>query len=378
MKKAALLGISLFVIIVLDLFTLMLMQKKTEDPTLNYHEIARSFYQSCSTKGKSIYCYEDLLSAYTTQHSLQEAQRVLRTLQQIDSTVEYCHTIAHKIAQTEVKKDPQRWKEIAREVDPMSCTRGFIHGVIEEATVKNPDFLLSSASMLDMCESISGNSTFPKNAQYSTNCFHAIGHLLLVQEKADIDKSLKVCMELPPSYQYHCAEGVFMENTNRENLSYHGVAERVSWDESLARDQEALCRDTEGKIASACWNTAANIYGSLSRDAKTLFSDCKRAPLQYDQEQCYLHASAFALFHTFHKGSIPSEIFTYCDVVSGEASKGRCVDFIVTYLVAVFPQFQEVYKMHCNSLTALKKRCLSMLESEISEMGLDSQNRRIE
>lgn len=296
---------------------------------------SREFFDTCAAHANKTACYQDLFATFTSQHSLQEALILLQRLAKLDPSVKYCHPYAHKIAQEEVRKDPDKWLSVLENIDPFACTRGFFHGVIEAHIGSNPNFRLNAQTIKKICGIVQGDSK--ANLAYDTSCSHATGHLLLVQTKGNIPEAISICSSLDDLNQYGCAEGVFMEDSNRENLVEHGIAERKKWDKNFIAERETYCRTYQGKIASACYVTLADLYASVYEGDKVLlFSLCERAPTAFDKKRCFFEAAAFSTFLSVSRGNKREDL---CDVLKDDKQYDECVSFISTYLTRSLFQF---------------------------------------
>ncbi len=285
---------------------------------------SNDFFKTCAMRDNRTTCYQDLFASFTANHSLYEAVNLLQRLSQLDPIVKYCHPYAHKIAQEEVRKNPDKWLAVLANVDSFACTRGFFHGVIEAHLGSNPDFRLDGQTITKMCESVTKT-----NISADSTCAHATGHLLLVQTRGNITEAINICSSLSGSNQYGCAEGVFMEDSNRENLIEHGISEKKKWDKEFIAERETYCRKYKGKIATACYVTLADMYATVYEGDKVrLFTLCQHAPTKSDQKRCFFEAAAFSTFLSVSRGQKRNDL---CNILKDDEYE-KCINFISTYL----------------------------------------------
>lgn len=151
-----------------------------------------------------------------------------------------------------------------------------------------------------------------------------------MQTRGNISEAISICSSLDDLNQYGCAEGVSMEDSNRENFVEHGsIAERKKWDKDFIAERESYCRTYKGRIASACYVTIADLYASVYQgDKLRLLSLCQSAPTVSDKQQCFFEAAAFSTFLSVSRGDKKEDL---CDVLENDEYH-RCVSFINTYL----------------------------------------------
>jgi hypothetical protein len=119
-----------------------------------------------------------------------------------------CHEIAHDIGHKAYelygfsgavnfsKADPSRHRSVQD-----ICAGGYIHGVLEEASLHQLDF---KADPKALCINTSADNR--------TNCFHGIGHALMFTYDRDIPSALAGCRSVGYiTDTTRCFEGVWME-----------------------------------------------------------------------------------------------------------------------------------------------------------------------
>jgi plastocyanin len=81
------------------------------------------------------------------------------------------------------------------------CAGGYMHGILEELSRHNPDFLTNPDALC---------SEFPLADQDS--CFHGVGHVFMLARAREVDQAIQDCRLVDDlTYVYRCFEGVRME-----------------------------------------------------------------------------------------------------------------------------------------------------------------------
>jgi hypothetical protein len=81
------------------------------------------------------------------------------------------------------------------------CAGGYVHGILEEVSLHQPDFKDHPGSM---CANVPDNN--------AATCFHGVGHALMFFYKRDTQSALIACRTLGPRNEApRCFEGVWME-----------------------------------------------------------------------------------------------------------------------------------------------------------------------
>lgn len=81
------------------------------------------------------------------------------------------------------------------------CAGGYMHGILEQMSYQNPDFLKQPEVICDQVPPIDRDS-----------CFHGIGHVYMMANDQDVPKAILGCRVVKNSTDmYRCFEGVRME-----------------------------------------------------------------------------------------------------------------------------------------------------------------------
>lgn len=241
----------------------------------------------CQDKADWRKCYGDQLGSLNKSQKISDTLKVLTELESIDRKTMDCHLISHKIASSEVEKDPQNWLMIFQSVDQQMCMGGFVHGAMEGKKRFDSSFALNESTIPEICDSINKAT---KEKKYDA-CSHVIGHILLAEVGGDLKKGSGVCNRLPDELREPCNNGVFMENITRDNLVDHGLAKYIKFDDSSAAMIEETCRQYSGIPGTACWRELSHLYAGLGdKSLKRMWELCSRASNMNDRDECYIHA----------------------------------------------------------------------------------------
>lgn len=209
---------------------------------------AQAIKGSCTKGELGIPCLIDALVLQTQKSSLENAFATLKEIQKTDAVANDCHFIAHNIAIAEVDKNPTKWREVLNNRCPSNCSYGCAHGALEA----HANATKSGLTVSDLVQACDQNSP--------PACPHAIGHLLLVYSKNNLNQAVTACHNLTniKDVVYQCVTGVFMENSNPINLLDHGlIPPPLPKAVNRIPELETLCRQFTGIDALSCWQELA-------------------------------------------------------------------------------------------------------------------------
>jgi hypothetical protein len=191
-----------------------------------------------------------------------------------------CHDIAHDIGHRSYElygfsgamafSNPQSLSHASLQD---ICAGGYIHGILEELSLHEPDFKDHPGNI---CEGVPSNN--------KATCFHGVGHALMFSFKRNVSSSLDACRSLDAaSKKTRCFEGVWMElfwgNTA------HTGSDSLGWE--LDKPLEP-CKATEDDAKPACFLYSS--FGYLrthSKDYSGAINNCLTSDLQSsDAEFC--------------------------------------------------------------------------------------------
>lgn len=236
---------------------------------------------------KDLSCYSEKFSNLTKAKDIDLAIKTLLELEKIDPSARGCHLIAHKISITEVEKNPDNWKNLLEKINPLMCTFGFMHGVLEGHERFDPTFKIDEKNLEELCSYISTSA----KKDIDLSCSHIMGHIVLTQKEGDIPSSIKLCEKTSKKLSYECAGGVFMENMTRHNLETHGIAKKIPWNAENISNQEKICSQYIGESSNVCWREMSHMYAIIAHnDPREVFKSCHQIPKESIRDDCYIHS----------------------------------------------------------------------------------------
>lgn len=363
---ALLLGIVLLNITSVAFYVLFLHPLKVS--AVDVTKQAERFAASCSGQVKSEICYASIFYDYTKKHPIQQSLAVLHALQKVDPSMNYCHLSAHKIAIAEVEKDPSKWLDVLTEVDIQACSRGFFHGVIEAYSTYNSTFTLDEQTIPKLCDE-AAQKLSAKQPLYESKqiCVHAAGHILLVQENANVAKAIAICDQVPEEIRRNCYDGVFMEDMSKENLYAHGLASgRAEWTPAFATQEKALCDKYKGAAADACWSNLGQMYGVLSSgQVSELHNACSQAATLPLSQSCENNGAGMMGFMASSSRPGVFRMMDFCSSFHNEEhAYQNCIAYVVPFIVNSSPVFTSHVTQFCDLVKPEDKAfCLSRIHT---------------
>lgn len=346
-----------------------------EAPVLPKNE-ADTMFAMCRSVNDKATCYSRHFASITKYSSLNKAVTVLNEIKKKDPYTLYCHSYAHTISSTEVAKDPSNWLKILQRVSLSDCTRGFFHGAIEGYTRYNPEFQLDEKTIPKLCSQAS-NAIQNTDPEFTPNqtCIHAIGHVLLVQEEADVKKSIALCKKLSPDLRFDCYVGVFMENQSKDNLFAHGLvkSKNSSWTEEDTVLQEKICSQYSysEEIGKACWQTIGPMFGLLTGDdTTTLVQRCSNAIKQQNIDECLYTAFSFKGFLLATRNDDVNKMLNICSEYNkNEAKRMLCNIRAIEYILTASYEYTPYVIELCSRSKPLQtsETCFSYAASKIAK-----------
>jgi plastocyanin len=119
-----------------------------------------------------------------------------------------CHDIAHDVGHTAYTlygfSEAMTFNNPNHVDHPLVqyiCAGGYMHGILEELSRHNPDFLTNPDVLC---------TEFPLADQDS--CYHGVGHVFMLARAREVDRAIQDCRLVDDlTYVYRCFEGVRME-----------------------------------------------------------------------------------------------------------------------------------------------------------------------
>jgi hypothetical protein len=248
----------------------------------------------CENRSDWRYCYGNELGKINKEIKFSQTIQILRALEKSDPKTADCHLIAHKISSSEVEKDPQKWIDIFDYVDQTTCTNAFVHGVIEGRSRFDSTLVLDENTIPQICNQIqqkTANRVGKVRESADDACAHIMGHIILADQDAIIEKAVQVCAKVPQNIKRPCFDGVFMENITRDNLEIHEIAKKFALTKSAALGLEQTCKQYSGEQGLSCWRELAHIYTVLSQNKPLpTYNLCYQTDNEEYAKECYMHS----------------------------------------------------------------------------------------
>ena len=138
-------------------------------------------------------------------------QKALATLATDDKSVSGVHADCHQISHWVGRAGLAYYKNdagVALSHGAMTCNSGYYHGVMQLAFAGLP-----RPAVLAKAKKLCSSAAVTKNEFLLYQCFHGLGHGLMIYSGDDLPWSLKTCHRLPDYINGDsCTGGVFMQN----------------------------------------------------------------------------------------------------------------------------------------------------------------------
>jgi hypothetical protein len=285
-----------------------------------------------------------------------------------------CHPVAHLIGAAGLARSEGDIGSAFAGGDD-SCASGYYHGVLEHAFAKIPS---DTESLWSVAQTLCDAPSIRAVAFLSDQCFHGLGHGLMLSTDYDLPVANEVCSRFAePGPANACYLGLFMENF----AASYGVASRWVNDEDLG----AICGTIEGRwkeiAKGACYNTltyriaarsngsapwseylaactaidpvyAGACYNGFGREVYTRYAADFAASYPAMRDACLLAPAQGALACV---ASVAGHV-TYTDT-AGERAAGFCAEFEGEYRSACFGEIGSFLATLEGGLEALEARC---------------------
>ena len=208
-------------------------------------------------------CYEQ---AYGNLVYKEGAKPALAKFEQATQSPEpgfSCHRVAHTMGGAALV----RYKDVAQAFIDGSpvCASGYYHGVLERAFSGLEDDELA-AKAKELC----ADPQLVAQPFLQFQCYHGLGHGLMIYTSYELPLSLKTCDALPDYFgQSSCAGGVFMENSN---TSYGTTS---SW----LKDDDLIypCDTVAQKHKYACYQLVTARIRLVTSDWTAIAKECRKS-----------------------------------------------------------------------------------------------------
>jgi hypothetical protein len=345
--------IAFLIVIIIGILTAgskLNMQKENDKELNDPHKRAQLSIEKCSGNSHWEKCYAKEMENIAYFQGSKYAHRVLYEIQEIDHAIRGgCHFIAHGIGWGVYKKNPSEALSSIAE-SSSTCSWGEQMGIVEKYVANIPGGKLRDEDVKKICEPNPG-----------VECNHALGHMLLVETRDDVDAALEMCSVLKDTIQQAvCYSGVYMERIIGSNLFEHGISEGYRDWKVRFPEHEALCRNYSDPLLSAsCWRVLsipAQYYFQM--DPKRVLEFCNTAPSREASWSCKMHLIA-EIGPTLKVGNDLSKMKAFCELDRSNEPEfeQECYKYLVIIKLnsSSLEQAKDTVNF-CNSLTAAYQR----------------------
>lgn len=337
-------------------------------------------------------CYDKEIPKLMDVISMEDAFKVTEIVQDKDASYSYCHVLGHELSAREVKKDPDKWKDVIARCPSGVCSNGCIHGGMQERfrseslTDAQIEKIIPDIEMI--CEE---KPIWHPTGLEQNSCYHALGHLTMYLTNADIDKSVAICdrIAVKPdgrNLAFLCYDGAYMQlfqPLEPEDIAlikgkevthatvdgfcnrFHGEKNASCWSESWPLFNEeikqadgmiALCSHIEDGYQQRCFNSM--FYGvpiKIGFDTQKIAAFCEQVPTGY-VGTCFANA-ADRLIETDYRNIQKSTAL--CGAAKEQTAGAACYDQLVRISTFHFHPDSAEFRLLCNSLPgAWQEACL--------------------
>jgi hypothetical protein len=263
--------------------------------------------------------------------------KVLLDLQTKPNVQRDCHTITHRVGDLALQKYKGDIKT-AIQYDVDVCGGGYVHGLVEHFIDLSPN---PAVELLTVCQPNDGT------------CYHGVGHGLMLVNKMDIPKSVQGCQSLSGSNaQLWCAEGVFMENFDSENVAQE---EKPFLNPA---NPSGICDQNTGIYRNACYYYLGRYIFKQNGEPKASLQLCKQSGSVVDQQACVRGMGAGIVRTTLLQ---PTIMETYCDSIPD--MKVQCMEGAVNYHLLLLKSSERTKNEMCLTFanSANQELCLQAI-----------------
>jgi hypothetical protein len=215
---------------------------KQPDATTDIHAI-----DTGKLSAEQFAAYKEKYLTLLVESTPRETLAALREEVSNDATLaRACHPLAHEIGRATYNTTHDFTESLAQQDE--ICNSGFLHGVIEAHFSESEDVL---AEIPETCKD------FDQESYLGWQCLHGIGHGLMYFTAQDLPRSLALCDELPLAARSTCANGVFMDNFNTDQVLHPSRFLK-------ADDPSYPCAEQQDRHKSDCYTYAPTYYLALN------------------------------------------------------------------------------------------------------------------
>lgn len=201
-------------------------------------------------------CWQEYFRDLAMYAAAGEAMRAVRELHEKGIISNVCHNYAHLIGRASSNRFKDDYSSLLLAGEEI-CAWGYFHGVTEELTSGEGENLGERIRLF--CEGGSEIVQTPSNPPLENRkfqCYHGVGHTLIVDADYQLDEALKKCEDIAPSHrQNNCFAGLFhgysnaMIGVDPHSFSLSSDLRRVPYDEA---DPLQTCREVAPRYQEMC------------------------------------------------------------------------------------------------------------------------------
>ncbi|MBI5613357.1 hypothetical protein HY947_00360 [Candidatus Gottesmanbacteria bacterium] len=266
---------------------------RTYQSSVNASAFADMIIATCASRSYKPACYDEEIPKLMKRpyyFSMEKVFEVTSYIQKKDPSYLYCHVLGHRIAENEVERNPDSWKEVVARCPTTMCNNGCAHGALmkrfqsEYLTDKEIDAIKND--LLTVCEP--RGSFHPAFVERSM-CYHSLGHLFMYITRADMEKSVTLCAMVGShgedgTYTQTCTEGVFM--SVYQPLEPEDIALIKGIAPLSKTDSVKFCHTFTNEIRDACMRESWPLWGESVVKPEGLLSFCQMNEGFLPQKRC--------------------------------------------------------------------------------------------
>lgn len=284
--------------------------------------------KTCAPSPDHQVCYEREVPKLYPPLTVPEIFDVIREIRKRDASYQFCHLLAHELAEKVVLSDLDHWLDwISYNPPDGLCSNGFIHGVIvgrfrndvlndEQLAAAQPDFMRACEPRGDWQPSVLEQAI----------CYHGMGHLYDFITNADLVRALSLCEETASStvndFRRMCREGVFMQIYQPIEPDDFYLLEQLPYQVTIDNYRAFCASFGNAAYVGACLREAWPLHAKEVLNGTGVVAFCSGQP-PGETENCL--KSMFSLVGKEHLEN-PHEAIAACMHISSP-QRGACVGY---------------------------------------------------
>lgn len=326
-------------------------------------EFAKEIMVSCQDSPYRSTCYNELIPEYFDKVGMVDSFKLIRTVQQNDSSYGYCHLAAHELSRLAVESDRLGWRNVLNQCpqDGM-CANGCLHGALITRFI-GAESGMSRVEIDEAVDELDGicepRSDWDPSALDRGNCYHGLGHLAMYMTLGDIDESIEICNRFAEGTEGNmdslCYGGVFMQLF--QPLEPEDVAMVAHIDVSQQNFVDYCNQFPKGSGRTECFERGSMLFPKATTDGPTMKYFCELSGDKEIIESCYI-----MIFSLVGSGSDydTGRIKSICDTVE-KSRRGDCYGLSAINMIDADPAFIPRIPEICSAADDFDTRsgCLS-------------------